>query len=203
MKNISLFGAGGHCFAVIELIRSLREYEPTEVLDDNPDFIEILKVPVNKFSNQELSTNSLCITIGNNTNRKKIASFFNIDFPTFIHESVIKYPSVRIGKGSVVLPNSVLDADVSVGDFCIINNNASISHNVEVGDFVHIAIQVAVAGGVKIGEGTLIGAGSVILPEIKIGKWVTIGAGAVVTKDVPDYAVVFGNPSKIIKYNKK
>ena len=63
---------------------------------------------------------------------------------------------------------------------------------------MHIAIQASVAGGVHIGDGALIGAGSVILPNIKIGKWATIGAGSVVTKDVPDNALVYGNPAKII-----
>jgi len=203
MKKISLFGAGGHSFATIELIRSLDEYNPVIVFDDNPAYKEILNVPVEKYNGEVLPSKSLCITIGNNKNRKKVASLFNAELPIFVHDSVTKYPSVILGKGSVVLPNVVLDADVSVGDFCIINNNATVSHNVKMENFVHIAIQVAVAGGVKIGEGTLVGAGSVILPEIKIGKWVTIGAGAVVTKDIPDYAVVYGNPSKIIKYNKK
>ena len=49
------------------------------------------------------------------------------------------------------------------------------------------------------GEGTHIGAGATIIPNLKIGKWATIGAGAVVIKDVPDYAVVVGNPGRIIK----
>ena len=47
---------------------------------------------------------------------------------------------------------------------------------------------------------TAIGIGAIIIPETSIGKWVTIGAGAVVIRDVPDYAVVVGNPGKIIKY---
>jgi acetyltransferase EpsM len=48
----------------------------------------------------------------------------------------------------------------------------------------------------------LIGIGAILIPGITIGKWVTIGAGTVVLSDVPDYAVVVGNPGKIIKYNK-
>jgi acetyltransferase EpsM len=40
-----------------------------------------------------------------------------------------------------------------------------------------------------------------VLPEINIGKWTTIGAGAVVIKDVPDGAVIVGNPGRIIKTN--
>lgn len=45
--------------------------------------------------------------------------------------------------------------------------------------------------------------GALILPGITIGTGAVVGAGAVVTKDVPDYAVVVGNPARIIKYRRK
>jgi acetyltransferase-like isoleucine patch superfamily enzyme len=41
------------------------------------------------------------------------------------------------------------------------------------------------------------------LPRIKIGNWATIGAGALVLKDVPDYAVVVGNPGKVLRENER
>lgn len=47
-----------------------------------------------------------------------------------------------------------------------------------------------------------IGFNSIILKGVTIGEGAVIGAGSVVTKDVPDYAVVAGNPAKIIKYSK-
>jgi acetyltransferase-like isoleucine patch superfamily enzyme len=49
-------------------------------------------------------------------------------------------------------------------------------------------------------EGASIGSGATILCGISIGKKAIIGAGAVVTKDVPENAVVIGNPAKVIKY---
>ena len=51
---------------------------------------------------------------------------------------------------------------------------------------------------VYIGENTFIGAGVVILPGTRIGKSVIVGARAVVKGDIPDYAIVVGNPTKII-----
>ncbi|ANC04457.1 dTDP-6-deoxy-3,4-keto-hexulose isomerase [Pseudomonas putida] len=48
-------------------------------------------------------------------------------------------------------------------------------------------------------EGCSIGANATLLPGITIGKHAMVGAGAVVTKDVPDYAVVVGNPAKVIR----
>lgn len=202
-RRIQIFGAGGHCYAVIALINHLGEYTPEVVFDDTPKVESILGVPVRSYKDDNLNDRTLCISIGNNLIRKKIASRVKQgDFPSFIHSSVSVYPSVRVGKGTVILPNSVIDSDVIIGDFCIINNNATVSHNVRIENYVHVAIQAAVAGGVKIGEGSMIGAGAVVLPELEIGKWSVIGAGSVVTRDVPDSAVVYGNPAKIIRYNK-
>lgn len=53
---------------------------------------------------------------------------------------------------------------------------------------------------VIIGNDVWFGAGSIILPGVTIGNGVVIGAGAVVTKPVPDYAIVAGNPAKIIRF---
>ncbi len=55
---------------------------------------------------------------------------------------------------------------------------------------------------VIIGDDVWIGGRVIILPGVHIGKGAIIGAGAVVTKDVPEYAIVGGNPAKVIKYRK-
>lgn len=52
-----------------------------------------------------------------------------------------------------------------------------------------------------IGNNVTVGCHVVILGNITVGNNVTIGAGSVVVKDIPDNAVVVGNPAKIIKYN--
>jgi UDP-2-acetamido-3-amino-2,3-dideoxy-glucuronate N-acetyltransferase len=48
-------------------------------------------------------------------------------------------------------------------------------------------------------DGCSIGAGSTILPGVRIGRGAMVGAGTMVVEGVPDYAVVVGNPSRIIK----
>ena len=53
----------------------------------------------------------------------------------------------------------------------------------------------------EIGNDVWIGQYSVILPSVsKIGDGAVVGAGSIVTKDVPDYAIVVGNPAHVIKY---
>ncbi|WP_343672660.1 acyltransferase [Chitinophaga sp.] len=58
----------------------------------------------------------------------------------------------------------------------------------------------AVVKPVEINDDVWIGTRVIILPGVTIGKGAIIGAGAVVTKSVPDYAIVGGNPAKILKY---
>lgn len=55
-------------------------------------------------------------------------------------------------------------------------------------------------GTTRIGNDVWIGMDALILPGITIGDGAVIGAGAVLTKDVPPYAIVGGNPAKIIRY---
>ena len=55
-------------------------------------------------------------------------------------------------------------------------------------------------GNINIENDVWIGAYSTIMSGVKIGNGAVIGASSVVTKDIPPYAIVAGNPAKIIKY---
>lgn len=53
---------------------------------------------------------------------------------------------------------------------------------------------------IVVGDNAWIGARAIVLPGRRIGKCAIVGAGAVVTRDVPDYAVVGGNPAHVLYY---
>ena len=59
--------------------------------------------------------------------------------------------------------------------------------------------QVLLCKPILIQKGAWIGAGATIMPGISVGKYAIVGAASVVTHDVPDYAVVVGNPARVIK----
>ena len=59
--------------------------------------------------------------------------------------------------------------------------------------------QILTCKPVLIKEGAWIGAGATILPGICIGKHAVVGAASVVIEDVPDYAVVVGNPGQVLR----
>jgi sugar O-acyltransferase (sialic acid O-acetyltransferase NeuD family) len=108
---------------------------------------------------------------------------------------------VRMGVGDYIQDKVILQAGVEIGDNVAINAGVIVSHETKVGHSAFLAPGASIAGEVLIGDGVFIGVGAVVMPRLKIGTWATIGAGAVVIRDVPDYAVVAGNPAREIKMN--
>lgn len=54
-------------------------------------------------------------------------------------------------------------------------------------------------GPIAVEDGAWIGAGAIVLPNVRIGRKSVVGAGSVVTRDVPPYAIVAGNPARVIR----
>ena len=108
---------------------------------------------------------------------------------------------VNLGAGSVIYPGVHIDVDVKIGDFALLNKLCSIGHDTKIGNYSTVSPGVNIGGFNNIGEGVDFGINACSVQKISIGKWSTIGAGAVIIRDVPDKAVVVGNPGKIIRYN--
>lgn len=197
-----LFGSSGHCKVIIDIIHKSNLGAIEGVFDDNPTIDKICDIPV--FNTEKLDfflNNSLIISIGNNKNRQMIARRISTNYLTAIHPNSIIASNVTMGEGTVVMAGSIINTYVTVGKHCIVNTGSILEHDCILGDFVHISPNASLAGNVFVGEGTHVGIGAVVIQGIKIGKWAIIGAGSVILSDVPDYAVVVGNPGKIIKFN--
>lgn len=193
---MKIYGASGHA-KVIYAIAISTGVEVIAFVDDHSKENSYLGLPITTVSKSD----KLIIGIGDNTIRKKVANRYVSQWhEALIHKSAIVSCLNEIGLGSVVMPRAVVNESISIGRHCIVNTAAVVEHDCILNDFSHISPNATLSGGVHIGEGTHVGAGAVIIPNIRIGKWCVIGAGAVIIKDVPDYAVVVGNPGQIIKY---
>ena len=112
----------------------------------------------------------------------------------FVHPGARIGNDVRFGRFTSVGLADVHD-DVMVAHFCSIMSGRR-HHRTELTD-TPMRAQDGAAERITVGQGTWIGANAIVMADV--GKGVVVGAGAVVVKPVPDYAVVVGNPARVVR----
>ncbi|MBX9774054.1 MAG: hypothetical protein K2Y71_06535 [Xanthobacteraceae bacterium] len=84
----------------------------------------------------------------------------------------------------------------------VVRAQAQVSHDVTLGDFVFVGGGSVVSGYCKLHAGAYVGPGAVLRDSITVGRFAVVGVGAVVVADVPDFAVVAGNPARLLSQDK-
>lgn len=127
-------------------------------------------------------------------------------------------PDSVLGEGCNLGQNVVVSPGVRLGKGCKVQNNVSIYTGVICEDYVFLGPSMVFTNVINpraniirrdeyrttlIKEGASIGANATIVCGITIGKYAFVGAGAVVIRDLPDYALVVGNPSRQIGWVSK
>ena len=121
-------------------------------------------------------------------------------------------PGAEIGEGCNIGQNVVISPGAIIGNNVKIQNNVSVYEGVTLEDDVFCGPSMVFTNVVNprshisrkheykqtiVRKGATMGAGATIVCGHTIGRYAFIGAGAVVTSDVPDYALVIGNPGRI------
>lgn len=133
---------------------------------------------------------------------------------TRVWQFVVILKGAIIGENCNICAHSLIEGDVIIGDNVTVKSGVYIWDGTRIEDDVFLGPNATLTNdlmprsksfpddflGITLKRGASIGANATLLPGITIGKSAMVGAGSVVTKDVPDYAVVAGNPAKIIRY---
>ena len=210
MKEIAIFGAGGFGREIACIINQVNQVNLSwKLIGFFDDGVE--KNTCNEYGkilgsvedlNQWPKPLSVVFAIGNPKTLKVVVDkVVNplVDFPNIIAPNVYMYDmnSLKMGKGNVICPNSVISCNIRMGDFNLLNVFTQIGHDSELGDYNIIMPSVNISGGIKMGNGNLLGVKSTILQYKKVGDGVTIAPGSVLTRNAKDVKVYLGNPAKI------
>lgn len=123
-------------------------------------------------------------------------------------------PASRIGANCKLGKSVYVDFGVQIGDRVKIQNGVSVYKGVTVEDDVLLGPHMAFTNDLYprafndsyevvptlVKKGSSVGANATIVCGVNLGNYCMVGAGAVVTTDVPDYALVVGNPANVVGY---
>lgn len=109
-------------------------------------------------------------------------------------------PFVEITRGTVVGRNCKIESHSFLCDRVTLEDDVFIGHGVMfTNDLYPRSDRQVVRMPTLVKQGAGIGSNATIVPGVTIGAFAIVGAGAVVTRSVPDYAIVAGNPAKVLK----
>lgn len=126
-------------------------------------------------------------------------------------------PDAEIGEGCNIGQNVFIGKGVKIGNKVKIQNNVSVYEGVTLEDYVFCGPSMVFTNvrtprcefprntskdytKTLIKRGASIGANATIVCGVTLGKNAFVGSGATVTRDVPDYAIVYGNPARVKGY---
>lgn len=208
MKDIVIIGSGGLAKEVCWLINRNNiiksEWNILGYISKEKIGTIVYGYPIigddNWFKNYGSKLSVVC-AIGDGRIRKKIIDQYsiykNLEFPNIISNEVILDKSVRIGKGCIIFPHTLLTVDIRVSDFVLLNYGCIIGHDVMIDSFSTVNPGAHVSGNVKINERVTVGVGANILQGLEIGENSIIGGGATVIGNIPSDSVAVGVPAKI------
>ncbi len=197
-NNLAILGANGHGKVVAGIADATTKYDEMVFFDVEN---EKERFPYEILHQDELHSDAkfkenyeFIVAIGDNKLRQRLTEDLiaeDYQIATIIHPTAVIGNRVKIGVGSIIVANVVINCDSIIGKGAIINTAATIDHDCVLGDYVHISSGVNLAGSVTIGDLSWCEIGSIIINNIIICNNCLIGAGSTVTKDIKESGTCF------------
>jgi sugar O-acyltransferase (sialic acid O-acetyltransferase NeuD family) len=188
VKDLYLIGGGGHCVSCIDVIESEGKYKIKGIFD-RPERVgeKILGYSI-LGSDQDLKSYvnpkaSFLITVGQIKSSEPRMRIFqnlvdlNAEFATIISPRAYVSKHASLGRGTIVLHDSLVNANVKVGENCILNSKSLIEHDSIIEDHTHISTAAVVNGGCRVEKGSFVGSNSVLKEGLVVKALSVLKAG--------------------------
>lgn len=194
-QSLILIGAGGHARSCIDVIEQESKFKIIGIVGLESE----LGLQVNGYeviaTDEDLSTlvgkaQFALIALGQISSPDTRVSLYQraskarFELASVVSPSAYVSPSTQIGKGTIVMHGSIINAGVKVGSNCIINSRALLEHDTQVSDNCHISTGAILNGGVLVEEGCFIGSGAIVKEGVLIGERSVVGMGSLLRSNL-------------------
>ena len=186
--SLILIGGGGHCKSCIDVIEQENKFLIAGIVDINRFISELLGYPLlgndDDLAKLKLNYDYALITIGQiktpaiRTRLLSYAKSLGFKLPAIISPRAYVSKHAKIGSGTIVMHDVLINAGAIVGDNCIINTKSLIEHDAVIENNCHISTGAIINGGAIVKQGSFVGSNAVTKESVKTHEQDFIKAGS-------------------------
>jgi sugar O-acyltransferase (sialic acid O-acetyltransferase NeuD family) len=186
--KLILIGGGGHCKSCIDVIEQENKFIIAGIVDINTSISDLLAYPLlghdEDLAKLKLNYDYALITIGQiktpaiRVRLLDYAKSLGFKFPAIISPRAYVSKHAKIGNGTIVMHDALINAGAIVGDNCIINSKSLIEHDAVIENNCHISTGAIINGGVIVKQGSFVGSNAVTKESVDTKENDFIKAGS-------------------------
>ena len=178
--KLILVGGGGHCKSCIDVIEQENKYIIAGIVDIDTSIRELLGYPLlghdDDLEKLKLNYDYALITIGQiktpaiRVRLLDYARSLGFKLPVIISPRAYVSKHAKVGNGTIVMHDALINAGSIVGDNCIINTKSLIEHDAVIENNCHISTGAIINGSVIVRQGSFVGSNAVTKESVKTNE---------------------------------
>ena len=179
MDKVIILGGGAHCRSVLESVICSKCFEPVGIIDpkfkaDEPAILSVNfldnKKPLLQYRKEGIEHAVIGVgSKGDNTVRARLfkeAKAAGFTLPVIRHKTAYVSSFSKIGTGTQLMANSVVNSNSELGSNCVLNSLSVVEHDCLLKDNIFTGPGVVICGGTTIGSNSFLGANATVVPDM-------------------------------------